>query len=68
MTAQAAELWQWLETRVSPLAPCLFHACCRAVLLQVVPGSPHPQLAATGVLRSVDPDRLVVKKIVLTGE
>uniref|UniRef100_A0A383VWG4 Bms1-type G domain-containing protein n=1 Tax=Tetradesmus obliquus TaxID=3088 RepID=A0A383VWG4_TETOB len=33
---------------------------------KVVPGQ-KPQLAATGALRSCDPDRLVVKKIVLSG-
>lgn len=34
---------------------------------KVVPGSAHARLAAAGALRSVDPDRLVIKKIVLTG-
>ncbi len=33
----------------------------------VVPGSPHVTLAAAGALRSVDPDRLIIKKIVLSG-
>jgi hypothetical protein len=37
------------------------------VLLQVVPGSRHVVIAAAGALRSVDPDRLVIKKIVLSG-
>lgn len=36
--------------------------------MQVVPGAAHVQFAAAGALRSVDPDRLVIKKIVLTGE
>lgn len=31
-----------------------------------VPGA-RPQLAAAGALRGVDPDRVVLKKIVLTG-
>jgi pre-rRNA-processing protein TSR1 len=34
---------------------------------KVVPGSRHVRLAAAGALRSVDPDRLVIKKIVLSG-
>jgi len=36
--------------------------------VQVIPGSPHVVFAAAGALRSVDPDRLVIKKIVLSGE
>lgn len=35
---------------------------------KAVPGSRHVQLAAAGALRSVDPDRLIIKKIVLTGK
>lgn len=34
---------------------------------KVVPGAERVTLAAAGALRSVDPDRLVIKKIVLTG-
>lgn len=37
------------------------------IVLKIAEGSAAPALAAVGSLRCIDPDRIILKKIVLTG-